>query len=170
MGNIISIVLIIILGVAALTGFRRGMLRDGRHLISVGLGLLAIPIVSPTLEGLIHQSALYKAIPDNMITNYLSSYFIRIIIFSLVMFATSRIVFLLINIEDMPAPMALIDHLLGVAWSVFKICVVIWLFDSLLSLTPTISMGVVSDLRNNEIWQLIASHNILPYIFAKIGL
>ncbi len=168
MENIITIIFIILFLLAALSGWRRGMLRDGRRLIGVLLGLLAIPVVSPSLEKLILSLPIFTSLGNNLVINYIASYFIRIAVFSIVMTISGRIVFMLINIESLPSAFTLVDRVLGIFWSGLKLCVVVWLFETLFSMSPTISIGLINTLRSNEIWQTIAAHNILPTIFASV--
>lgn len=164
--NIINLVLVVFFVLAAMTGLKRGILSKGRWALGIVFGLLAVPLVSPVIESLLKKTPLVQMITTDIpIIAGLSTYLLRMLVFSISLVIVKNIVYHLTDF-DLPKGVKIIDQTAGSLFSVFEACLVIWLFEWLVAKSPVdLFSDIHASLMSSPIYALLAKNNFLTVIF-----
>lgn len=164
--NIINLVLVVFFVLAAMTGLKRGILSKGRWALGIVFGLLAVPLVSPVIESLLKKTPLVQMITTDIpIVAGLSTYLLRMLVFSISLAIVKSIVYHLTDF-DLPKGVKIIDQAAGALFSVFEACLVIWLFEWLVAKSPVdLFSDIHASLMSSPIYALLAKNNFLTVIF-----
>lgn len=158
---IVNLVLVIAIIMSTMTGFRRGMLSTGRWLLGIIFGFLAVPLVSPLIEKVIKQTPLYGMFTlGNPGLDAIASHCLNIFVFSLSLVIVKKIVYILTDI-DLPKAIKAVDSAAGATLGVVKICLIIWVFEWLLTYNAGEMTIVHKNLMTSQIYSLIATHSLL---------
>lgn len=165
--NIITLVLIVYLSLAVLTGIHRGILSKGRWVLGVVFGILAVPIISPVIEGLLVKTKIAQMIiTDIPGLSSVTAYVLRLLVFSISLVLVKKIVYILTDF-DLPKGVTAVDKIAGGVFSVIEASLVIWIFEILI----TANTGIIAftnlhnQLVQSGLYAFIADHNLLAKIF-----
>ena len=158
---IINIILIITMFLSVTTGFRRGLLSTGRWALGIIFGFLAVPVVSPIVEKLLKMTPVYDMFTlGNSGLNMIAARCLHLFVFTLSLVIVKRIVYLLTDIQ-LPKGAKVIDNTAGAVIGLVKICLLIWVFEWLLTYNSGYTPSVHKVLMQSSVYSFIANHNIL---------
>lgn len=161
---IVNLVLVVAIIMSTMTGFRRGMLSTGRWMLGIVFGFLAVPLVSPLIEKIIKQTPLYEMFTlGNPGLDAIASHCLNLFIFSLSLVIVKKIVYFLTDIE-LPKGAKVVDSAAGAALGIMKICLIIWIFELLLTYNAGVMPHIHKNLMSSQIYSIIANHNLLKLL------
>lgn len=165
--NIPSLILIVLLILAGASGYKRGLLADGRILISNIMGILAVPIISPHIERLVLlYTPLGTMAANGRLFLVIGSYATRLLVFYLSMTLVRTIIMHLLTIDELPAPIGLANKIGGIFWGALKIFCIVWILD-LIAINSPAPIPFMEFFRESSLYIRIASLNPLPWIFTE---
>lgn len=160
-----AIITIIFLAMLAI-GWTRGGLADLRWILSLTLGLIAIPIFYIPCSNLLLSTGIFGQITNGLpstIQGVLTSWMLKTSTFILITFITRFIINIILPLEI--KSLGVLDNCLGVIIAFIKICFLCWLLHFICT---TFHIQTLSDintwLMKSWIYEKLSSINYLDYI------
>lgn len=154
--------------VGALSGYKRGVVRDVQYIVGTVIGLLAVPLFSPVIISLIERPT-YRFLGSDVagiIAPFLPVIF-KTVIFVLVLRVCQKIVSLAFNISYLPQGVQKIDHIAGIVWGILKVALVVWAIAMFVGYTNgyIVTRRINAVLNTSVIYNTLKNINLLSKIF-----
>lgn len=168
--DIVNLILVAYFVLAAITGYKRGILSRGQWMLGIVFGFLAVPVVSPLIELLLRETQFVHMLQekDASVVTGLSIYLIRVLIFSLSLVIVKGMVYHFTDF-DLPKGAKVIDRAAGALFSVLEACFLICFFDWI---TGNSSLHIIISCRekllSSEVYAIITKSNPIYYFLPKM--
>lgn len=163
----VTLLLLIFLAVAMLGGFCQGLLRKGQWVLGIVFAILAVPLVSPLIEGLLIKTKIAQMVlTDIPILSDITTKILKLLVFSISIVLIKRVVYFLTDF-DLHGVARLADQTAGAVFTLFEVLIVIWAFELLMGLSANAGLfsGIHNVLMQSSLYAFIAKHNLLAIIF-----
>lgn len=166
--NFIDVIILGMMVVCVLTGYKKGALVSLKWVIGIVVGLLATPLFSNVVITILSQLGVRAVVSSS--TNMLGSYsgtiagrIMQILAFSIIMFASKCIVNAILPNRPTSGVARFIDGVGGAVIGILQVCAIIWLLDLLTSMSP---INLPIPLTQSDIFTRISTMNGFTFLYS----
>ncbi len=166
--NLINVIIIGMMIVCVLTGYKKGALVSLKWVIGIAVGLLATPLFSNFVITILSQLGVRTIVSSS--TNMLGSFsgiiagrVMQILAFSIILFASKCIVNAILPNKPSSGAARVIDGIGGAIIGMLQVCAIIWLIDLLTAMSP---INLPISLTQSSIFSEISNINGFAFLYS----
>lgn len=171
MKNYIDWIILILMLVSIASGYKKGALSSLKWVIGIAVGLLAAPVFSGAVIGILTSLGITNAVTtsastfDVMGTGMLAGRIMQLVAFAVILYVSKFIVGMILPSAPRHGVGKVIDGIGGAIIGILQVCFVIWLISSLTTISP-VTLPV--NLTQSPLYNQIAQHNMIHILYHLI--